>query len=54
MEDDWMTSSAVIGASIGIEKKLDLIHKDLDKLILVLADLVELLKKEGEGRDIEK
>jgi hypothetical protein len=43
MGDNWMAGSAVIGASIGIEKKLDLIHKDLDKLILVLADLVELL-----------
>jgi len=54
MGDDWMTSSAVIGASIGLEKKLDLIHKDLDRLILILADLVDILKKEGEGRDIEK
>ena len=47
-------TKVVIEATIGKERELALIHKDLDSLISVLADLVDILKKEGEGRDIEK
>jgi len=51
---NWMTGGEIIGASIGIEKRLDLIHKNLEKLILVLTDLVDTLKNQGKSRDIEE